>query len=162
MTTIALSPVTLKAIQWLLALLIIDYVSVTIATIIDFRSGINRCRRLEIRRTSSGYRRTIDKLSRYYTTLISLTTIDAMIVATAMLLKSTSGWSIPVLPLFTTIGAIAMTLIEAKSVIENTQRKSDYTSTARSITQLLSNPDLKSLADQLRAIINNTDLPKKQ
>lgn len=152
-TTITLSPFIIKAIQWLLALLIIDYAAVTIAAIIDFRSGINKCRRLKIKRTSIGYRRTIDKLGRYYTTLMAQTTIDAMLAATAMLLQSTAGCSIPAFPLFTTIGAIAMTLIEAKSVVENTQQKSDYTSTAQAINQLLEHPDMKILANHLRTIL---------
>ena len=86
-TTITLAPFIIKSLQWLLALLLIDYTAVTIATLIDLKSGIKKCRRLNIPCTSRGYRRTIDKLSRYYTTLMSLTTIDAMLTATAMLLQ---------------------------------------------------------------------------
>ena len=152
-TTIALSPIIIKSIQWLLALLIIDYAAVMIATIIDLCSGINKCHRLNITRSSSGYRRTIDKLGRYYITLISLTAIDAMLATTAMLLQSTAGWSIPAIPLFTTIGAIAMTLIEVKSVMENTQQKTDYTSTAQALNRMLENPELNALAEHIRKIL---------
>ena len=70
-----------------------------------------------------------------------------------MLLRSTAGWSVPVFPLFTTLGAIAMTLIEAKSVVENSQRKSDYTEAARAINDALDNPELKELLGRLRELI---------
>lgn len=156
-TTITLSPVIIKSIQWLLALLIIDYAAVMIATIIDMCSGINKCRRLNITRTSSGYRRTIDKLGRYYITLMALTAIDAMLATTAMLLQSTAGWSIPALPLFSTIGAVAMTLIEAKSVVENTQQKTDYTSTAQALNRILENPELNALAEHIKKILKARD-----
>lgn len=155
-TTITLAPFIIKSLQWLLALLLIDYTAVTIATLIDLKSGIKKCHRLNIPCTSGGYRRTIDKLSRYYTTLMSLTTIDAMLTATAMLLQSTAGWNIPAFPLFTTIGAIAMTLIEAKSVMENTQQKSDYTTTLKSINELLENPDLKNLAEHIKKMVKDS------
>lgn len=155
-TTITLAPFIIKSLQWLLALLLIDYTAVTIATLIDLKSGIKKCHRLKIPCTSGGYRRTIDKLSRYYTTLMSLTTIDAMLTATAMLLQSTAGWNIPAFPLFTTIGAIAITIIEAKSVVENTQQKSDYTTTLKSINELLENPDLKNLAEHIKKMMKDS------
>lgn len=150
-----LTPATAKAVQWLLAILIIDYACVTAASIIDLRSGISKCRRLGIRPSSGGYRRTVDKLGRYYITLMALTVIDIMIVISAMMLQATVGWTVPAFPAFTTLGAIALTLIEAKSVMENTQRKADYTSTARAVNDLLSAPELKELITRLRQLLKD-------
>lgn len=148
-----LSTTTARAIQWLLAILIIDYACVTAAAIIDLRSGVSKCRRLGLRPSSGGYRRTVDKLGRYYITLMALTVIDIMIVISALMLQATAGWTIPAFPLFTTLGAIALTLIEAKSVMENTQRKADYTSTARAVNDMLSDPEIKELISRLRHLL---------
>lgn len=138
---------------WLLVLVVMDYVSVTAAAMIDLRSALLKAKRSGRPRTSKGYRRTVDKLGRYYVTLMALTVVDGMLVISAMLLRSTSGWTIPVFPLFTTLGAIAMTLIEAKSVVENSQRKSDYTDAARAINDALDNPELKELVSRLRELL---------
>lgn len=138
---------------WLLVLVVMDYVSVTAASLIDLRSALLKAKRSGQPRTSKGYRRTVEKLSRYYVTLMALSVVDGMLVISAMLLRSTAGWSVPVFPLFTTLGAIAMTLIEAKSVVENSQRKSDYTEAARAINDALDNPELKELLGRLRELI---------
>ena len=49
-----------------------------------------------------------------------------------------------------------MTLIEAKSVVENTQQKSDYTTTLKSINELLENPDLKNLAEHIKKMVKDS------
>lgn len=151
--TLLIPPATAVALQWILAILIIDYASVTAAALIDLRSALRKCRREGIRRTSRGYRRTVDKLGRYYTTLMALTVIDAMLAVSAIMLRATAGWSLPAFPLFTTLGAVAITLIEVKSVIENTQRRDDFTSTARAITDMLDTPQFRELADRLRDLL---------
>lgn len=154
MLFISPSPLTVKSITWLAAMLLIDYLAVIIAVIIDFRSGILRARREEKPRTSKGYRQSVEKLSRYLITLLSLSAVDAMLVAAAMLFRSTMGWNIPAFPLFTSIGAIALSLIEGKSVMENSQRRSDFTSAAASASQLLSNTEIRNLIKLLRHLIN--------
>lgn len=138
---------------WLLVLVVMDYISVTAASLIDLRSAVLKAKRSGQPRRSKGYRRTVEKLSRYYVTMLALTVVDGMLVISAMLLRSTMGWTIPVFPLLTTLGAIAMTLIEAKSVVENSQRRSDYTDAARAINEALENPELKELVGRLRELI---------
>ncbi|WP_304638375.1 hypothetical protein [uncultured Muribaculum sp.] len=156
---LTLSPDTVKSLLWLLAMLFIDYVSVITAVLIDLRSAIMKARRENRPRTSSGYRRTVEKTSRYLTTLIALTIIDAMIVGAALLFRSTMGWSVPVFPLFTTIGAVGLALIEGKSVMENTQRRSDFTSTASSASDFLSDKEFVRLVESLRLLIGNAHPP---
>lgn len=156
MNELNFSSVTMAGIFWLLGLLLVDYVAVLVAVVIDLRSGTLKARRNGVPRTSGGYRRTVDKLSRYFITLMALTVIDAMLVVSAMLLRSTMGWSVPVFPLFTTLGAVCLTLIEAKSVMENLQSKTDYTSAADAVAGLLADKSFRALIDALRDVI-----PKK-
>lgn len=150
MTMLEISPATLKSMLWIVALMIVDYVAVLVAVLIDLRSGTLKARRQGVPRTSGGYRRTVDKASRYFITLLALSVIDSMVVMAALLLRSTMEWNVPVLPVFTTIGAICLTLIEAKSVVENSQKRSEYTAAAEALTGLLSDPVVHRLADALR------------
>lgn len=147
------SSATLHNLAWLLAMLLIDYAAVIAAILVDLRSGTLRARREGRQRTSRGYRCSVDKASRYLITLIALTVVDAMIVSAALMLRSTMQWAIPVFPLFTTLGALALAMIEGKSVMENTQRRTDFTKAAASVNDLLNNKELRKLIASLRELL---------
>lgn len=154
MNPIAISPETSSTLLWVALILLFDFFAVIVATVVDLASAIKKARRLSIKRTSRGYRRTVDKLLRYILTLISLSAVDALLVVSTLSLRSTMDWHLPVFPLFATIGAIAMSLIEAKSVIENVHSKSDLTSAADAATALLTDPSLRALIDSIRSLNN--------
>ena len=81
----------LSSLAWAVMLLAVDYVAVLACILIDCRSGAMRARREGIPRTSSGYRRTVEKASRYFITLIALTVIDLLALAAVMLLGLVSS-----------------------------------------------------------------------
>lgn len=151
-TFITLSPATATTLMWVLALLVAGYLSVITAVFIDLRSAILKARRQGTPRTSRGYRRSVAKAGRYLTTLLALTAVDAMLVLAALMLRSTMGWTVPALPLFTTIGAVAMTLIEAKSVVENTQDSRRYRDALRSLSRALDSDEVSHLVERLRTL----------
>lgn len=150
---IAFSPEIVTSLQWVVMLLFLDFTSVIIAAVCDLVSALRRVRRLGMRRTSRGYRRTVDKLARYFITLMSLAVVDALLIVSALLLRSTMQWSVPAFPLFTTLGALCLTFIEAKSVMENTQHRSDMTDAAKAANDFFNDPALQDLAETLRRII---------
>lgn len=156
-TIIALSPSTIKSLLWLMVMLLTDYAAVVVAILVDLRSGTLRARREGRPRTSRGYRRTVEKASRYLVTLLALSVIDAMIVGAAMLFRSTMHWEVPVFPLFTTVGAVALTLIESRSVVENSQNRADFTSTAAKATSLLTDKEVRALIDAVRRLLDASD-----
>ncbi|MDE6382925.1 MAG: hypothetical protein K2K79_01085 [Paramuribaculum sp.] len=151
-TFITLSPATAATLMWTLAITLACYLAVVVAVFIDLRSAILKARHRGIARTSRGYRRTVAKAGRYLTTLLALTAVDALLVLTAIMLRSTMGWILPALPLFTIIGAVAMTLIEAKSVVENTQDSRRYRHALRSLSRALDSDELQHLVERLRAL----------
>lgn len=151
-TFITLSPATATTLMWALAITVAGYLSVVVAVFIDLRSAILKARHRGVARTSHGYRRSVAKAGRYLTTLLALTAVDAMLVLTAMMLRSTMDWAVPALPLFTIIGAVAMTLIEAKSVVENTQDSRRYRDALRSLSRALDSDELQRLVERLRAL----------
>ena len=153
---LSLSSETLNSRLWLFLMLFIDYVSVIIAVLVDLRSAVMKARRENRPRTSGGYRRTVEKVSRYLITLIALTIIDGMIAGSALVLRSTMEWSVPGFPFFSTIGAIGLALIEGKSVMENSQRRSDFTSTDSCAASLLSDKEIVRHVEPLRYLLKDT------
>lgn len=152
MNNFVFSSVEVSSLLWVALLLVFDFFSVMFATVVDLVSGLRKARRNGARTTSRGYRRTIDKLLRYFLTLIALTAVDALLILSMLSLRVTMGWSLPVFPLFATIGALAMTLIEVKSVMENSHHKTDLTSAVGSATDLLADPSIVRLLETIRSL----------
>ena len=95
----------------LLTVLAVLYACVFMSVIVDLFFGVKRAKRLKIARTSSGYRRTITKLTSYFGLMIMLSIAD--IVASVVF----------DMPYFTVIGAIGIILVEAKSVFEHLRQE---------------------------------------
>jgi phage-related holin len=95
------------------------YIIVLFAIIADLVSGVRKARRRGDARTSYGYKKTVDKITRYYNMLFVVSLIDAILVISRVhfLLH------IPVLPYFTAAGALALCLIELKSIYEKAEDK---------------------------------------
>jgi len=93
-----------KAVLTVLAVL---YVCVFLSVLIDLFFGVRRAKRMKIVRTSSGYRRTISKLTNYFGLMLMLSIAD---IVASVVFK---------MPYFTVTGAIGIVLVEAKSVFEN-------------------------------------------
>lgn len=147
-----LTPAMLQTAAWTVILVLTDYVAVMLAVAVDLRSGTMRARREGRPRTSRGYRRTVDKASRYFVTLLALTIIDVLLVLSVFLLQATAGIHLPAFPLFTTLGAIGLTLIEVKSVMENSRHRKDLQDAARSVNDLLQDPAITELMERLREL----------
>jgi len=100
----------------------VEYTSVVFSALIDLWSGMRKAKRMGIKRTSHGLRRTVSKLSSYLVLMAMLTGIDIAIVLSCLFL-SHNGMSVP--PPFlwlTSLGAAGHILIEAISVLENLEQ----------------------------------------
>lgn len=105
---------------WILFML---YVFVFIAVLADLWSGVRKAKKLNIARTSYGFRQTVQKLARYYNTLLALTVIDCMQIASIWYLDTYYSYNIPIIPIVTILGAIGIALIEVKSIFEKAEDK---------------------------------------
>ena len=119
----------------LLTVLIVLYACVFVSVLIDLFFGIRRARSLKIARTSSGYRRTVTKLTHYFGLMLMLSIAD---VAASVLLN---------LPYFTVITTIGIVMVEAKSVFENLkQQEKSVEKIQNALLKLFENKDeIKSL-----------------
>jgi phage-related holin len=95
------------------------YVTVLFAIIADLVSGVRKARKRGDARTSYGYKKTVDKITRYYNMLFVVSLIDVILTVSQV----HSFLHIPVLPYFTAIGALALCLIELKSIYEKAEDK---------------------------------------
>ena len=77
-----------------------------------------------------------------------------MIIAGAAYLRSTQGWDIPIFPVCTLVGAVALALIEVKSICENASEKGDMQEAAALLKKVLSSV---SAAEILAWIDRNRD-----
>ncbi|MCM1076894.1 MAG: phage holin family protein [Bacteroides sp.] len=116
-------------------LLLLDYLCVLFSVLADLLSGLRKARKRGERCTSSGLRRTVDKIGRYYLALFSMTLIDVLLFASLTYLGESGPDLIPQFPYLTTFGALALALIEVKSICEASDEKGDL---RQSLTLLLS------------------------
>lgn len=151
MQTLIFSPAAIRLLTLLLLVMLSDYLAVILAILTDLRSGTLRARRQGLPLTSRGFRNTIDKMLRYLMSLFALSVVDSVVVAAAMLLRASQVCSLPIFPFFTTLGAIGLTLIEAKSVMENTRLNQQCKSAARSLADLLDD-DLARIAQRIKSL----------
>ena len=135
----------------LAVLVAIVYVGVFMAVVADLISAMRRTRREGTKRTSRGYRRTVDKLTRYYAMLLAMTVTDMIVVGAVVYLRVVHGAGIPSLPLFTIICGVGLTLIEAKSIYEKSVDKADMKEIADIAHRLARDPSLAAL---LRKLLN--------
>lgn len=115
----------------------VEYGGVVMAVGADFVCGVAKARRAGVRRTSRGYRRTFDKLGRYLTALAGLTLVDAVVLAAVACLRGSGGPMVPVVPVMTTLGAVGMALVEAKSICESAEAKEDLSRGAEMAGRLI-------------------------
>ncbi|MCL2728359.1 MAG: phage holin family protein [Bacteroidales bacterium] len=125
----------------LLTVLVILYACVFVSVLIDLFFGVKRAKRLNIVRTSFGYRRTITKLTSYFGLMLMLSIAD---VAASVVFN---------MPYFTVVGAIGIIMVEAKSVFENLkQREKNVEEVQKAVLKLFENRDeIKALISFLNA-----------
>jgi len=99
------------------------YIGLFLMILADLWSGIRKAKKRGEVRSSYGYKRTIDKIARYYNALIALTVIDCMQMAGIWYLTYYYDWRVPIFPLVTLIGAIGMCAVEIKSIYEKADEK---------------------------------------
>lgn len=131
------------------ALVGVEYVCVVAAVLADLRSGVLKARRLGEAVTSGGYRRTVEKASRYFITLIGMTLIDVMLLAAVVYLRAVAGWGIPPFPLFTTVGAAGLGMIELKSIYENSRERGDYDMIVRALRRMIADEKFRKALSEL-------------
>ena len=89
----------------------------------DFWAGIRKAKQRGEKITSDGWKRTVDKIARYYNMLLALVVIDCMQIGGVWYLDSYYDYHIPIFPFITLLGAMVVAAIEVKSIFEKAEDK---------------------------------------
>ncbi|GAE14581.1 hypothetical protein JCM6292_739 [Bacteroides pyogenes JCM 6292] len=114
---------------------------VLFAILADLWSGVRKAKKNGIARSSYGFKRTIDKIARYYNVLLALTVIDAMQMASIWYLETYYQYRFPMFPFITLLGAIGIGLIEIKSIYEKAEDKVKIDNVAALAGQIVAHKD---------------------
>ena len=134
------------------------YFLVIIAVIADLWSGVRKAKINGVARSSYGYRRTIDKISRYYNVLLALTVVDAMQMSSVWYLDTYYSYSkLPMFPFITLVGSIGICLIEIKSIYEKAEDKVRIENLTTLAGKIITNKD--DLSEIIKAVVTYMQEP---
>lgn len=117
------------------------YVVVFGLVLADLWSGARKAKIRGELRTSEGYRRTVNKLGKYYNLLFAFTLVDIMQMGGTWYFQHYYVWHFPMFPFITFLGAIGIGLIEIKSIYEKAgdKTKVDYQQVVSLVSQIIQN-----------------------
>lgn len=127
------------------------YIMVLFAILADLWSGVRKAKKNGIARSSYGFKRTVDKIARYYNVMLALTVIDAMQMSSVWYIETYYSCAIPMFPFTTLLGAIGIGLIEIKSIYEKAEDKVRIDNVATLAGQVIANRD--NLEEIAKAVI---------
>ena len=125
-----------------LIIILLCYVVDIVAIIIDLRAGIKKAKQRGEYRSSTGYRRTIEKATKYFNFLIFGLLFDTLQITVCYLLHNQVGSNLPNIPFVTIIFAVGILIIEVKSVYEKAENKTkneikDAAKTAQEVIKII-------------------------
>lgn len=137
-----------------MGMVLVIYFLVLFAVLVDLYTGIRRARLQGLARTSRAYRRTVNKVNRYYSLLLIASFIDM----SCLLVSAWEQVGVLSMPYMTWLGGVGLCLIELRSVWENTRGekgKDDIEETARVLAKAVGQVrDPERLVDTMLKYIN--------
>lgn len=114
---------TNKEVISVVGIAILCCVVVFIAISMDLISGVRKARSQGVFRSSFGFRRTINKIIKYYSAIFMGGIIDLMIIVLFWHLNTHSGYNLPLIPIFTIVVSGGCIWVEYKSILETVEDK---------------------------------------
>ena len=142
-----------------------EYLLVLMAAMADLWSGVRKAKQRGEIRSSYGFKRTIDKLAKYYNMLIALTVIDCMQMVGIWYLDNYYDYHLPIFPIITLLGAIGIGAIEVRSIYEKADDKikNEYQQAAILVAEVLKHKDSPDeLAKAIVEKINKSIIKEEQ
>jgi hypothetical protein len=129
-----------------------------LAILADLWSGVRKAKQNGIVRSSYGFKRTVDKIARYYNMLFALTVVDAMQMTAVWYLATYYDYRLPMFPFITLIGAIGLALIEIKSIYEKASDKVKIQNISDLAGKVIANKDdIKEVVKDVVDYMNKSD-----
>ena len=146
-----------------LIIVLLCYVVDIVAIIVDLRAGIKKAKQRGEYRSSTGYRRTIEKAIKYFNFLIFGLLFDTLQITVCYLLHNQVGSNLPNIPFITIIFAVGILIIEVKSVYEKAENKTkneikDAAKTAQEVIKIIKQ---EGLLDNIGSIDTHSQSTKR-
>lgn len=112
-------------------LMLLCYIVILVLIFCDLRAGIKKAKKRGEFRTSDGFKRTIEKISKYFNMTFALSIIDVFQLALLMFLFHFYGHDIVMLPWFTILALGYVAFVEVRSIwepadIKERKQQEDY------------------------------------
>ena len=120
----------------------------------DLWAGVRKAKKAGVYRTSDGYKKTIDKMARYYNMMLPLALMDTAMNGMMFYLHYFYGYDLILFPWFSLVGAGYVGWVEIHSIMESSdvkERKNqqDY---IRALKAIVAEHDPKSIIEILTKI----------
>lgn len=104
-------------------------------------------------RTSYGYKRTVDKIARYYNMLIVISVMDSMLIIS----NTNSLFSLPVFPYLTLVGGLFLCFVELKSIFEKAEDKVRFESAGEAAGKIIKDKDIATVLKSLYEFLEKSN-----
>ena len=146
-----------------LIIVLICYVVDVVAIVIDLMAGIKKAKQRGEYRSSTGFRRTIEKATKYFNFLLFGLLFDTLQITVCYLLKTQVGSNLPHIPFVTILFAIGILIIEVKSVYEKAEDKTKKdikgaATTAKEVIKILKEEGILDKNSTSDSITENDDI----
>ena len=100
------------------AVLLFLWVTVLGLIFSDLWAGVRKAKKAGVYRTSDGYKKTIDKMARYYNMMLPLALMDTAVNGIVFYLHLFYHYDLVMLPWFSFVGAAYVAFVEITSIME--------------------------------------------
>lgn len=137
------------------AIVLLLYIVTLGLIFLDLWAGVRKAKQRGEMRTSEAYKRTIEKVSKYFNMLFAMTLVDFVQIALLFFLYREYGYDIPMLPVFSFFGTAYIAFVEVTSIMEpsNVKEKKQQEDFVRLVTKLAT--ENKDFKDKILDVLKN-------
>jgi hypothetical protein len=152
----------LKRIFPQIVMLVVMYLLILTVIFLDLWAGVRKAKIRGEFRSSFGFRKTVEKIGKYYNMIFVITVIDAMQMIAISQINLQINAHLPLIPILTFIGSIFVGFIELKSVYEKAEdkEKAEIAQTAKIVGKVIADISTQELASKVAEYLK-TNQPKE-
>ena len=129
----------------------------------DLWAGVRKAKKAGVYRTSDGYKKTIDKMARYYNMMLPLALMDTAVNGIVFYLHYFYHYDLVMFPWFSFVGAGYVAFVEITSIMEpvDVKEKKNQQDYIRALKAIVVDHDPKSIIEMLQKLQKDKDDEQK-
>lgn len=105
------------------AIMLVFYALAFAMILADLLAGVRKAKRAGRYVSSSGLRRTVDKVCRYFNMMLIFSIVDVVLIVSVGHYNAVAGAALPAFPAFTLAATLMVAIMEGRSIYESLDRK---------------------------------------